>query len=43
MYRFPGNKIWQRNYYEHVVRDVESIMNIKVYIRDNPSGGVSFV
>lgn len=32
---FPG-KLWQRNYYEHIVRDEESLNRIREYIRDNP-------
>jgi putative transposase len=27
---------WQRNYYEHVVRDEESLNQIRRYILDNP-------
>jgi len=32
----PGNKIWQRNYYDHVIRDIQAYTNIKSYIRNNP-------
>ena len=28
---------WQRNYYEHVVRDEESLNRIRKYILDNPA------
>lgn len=28
--------IWQRNYYEHVIRDEEDLNRIRQYIRDNP-------
>jgi len=28
---------WQRNYYEHVVRDEESLNRIRQYILDNPA------
>lgn len=34
--RFPG-KLWQRNYYEIIVRDAAALANIRVYIRDNPA------
>lgn len=34
--RFPG-KLWQRNYYEHVVRREDSLDKIRQYIRDNPA------
>ncbi len=33
---FKG-KLWQRNYYEHIVRDEESLMKIRQYIVDNPA------
>ena len=28
---------WQRNYYEHVIRDEESLNRIRKYITDNPA------
>jgi REP element-mobilizing transposase RayT len=28
---------WQRNYYEHVIRDARALDNIRRYIRDNPA------
>ncbi|BAY29518.1 hypothetical protein NIES2107_13610 [Nostoc carneum NIES-2107] len=33
--RFTG-KLWQRNYYEHIIRDEASLKNIREYIRNNP-------
>jgi putative transposase len=30
-------RLWQRNYYEHVVRDEESLNRIRQYILDNPA------
>jgi REP element-mobilizing transposase RayT len=33
---FPG-RLWQRNYYEHVIRDDESLDRIRRYIVDNPA------
>ena len=33
--QFSG-KLWQRNYFEHVVRSEESLTKIRQYIRDNP-------
>ncbi|HXD33251.1 MAG TPA: transposase [Pyrinomonadaceae bacterium] len=33
---FPG-KLWQRNYFEHVVRRQESLTRVREYIRDNPA------
>lgn len=29
-------RIWQRNYYEHVIRNEENLYNIREYIRTNP-------
>jgi hypothetical protein len=28
---------WQRNYYEHIIRNDESLYRIRHYIQDNPS------
>lgn len=33
----PGAVIWQRNYYEHVIRNEESLHRIREYIAHNPS------
>ena len=33
--RFDG-KLWQRNYYEHIIRSTEEYERIAVYIIDNP-------
>ena len=33
----PGTPVWQRNYYEHIIRNDQSYMNIAEYIRDNPA------
>jgi len=33
--RFDG-KLWQRNYYEHIIRDDESLNRIREYIINNP-------
>jgi putative transposase len=30
-------KIWQRNYYEHIIRNEESYQKIAAYIRNNPA------
>lgn len=29
--------VWQRNYYEHVIRSEESLIRIRQYIQDNPA------
>ena len=31
-----GVSIWQRNYYEHVIRDEEDYFRIREYIANNP-------
>jgi putative transposase len=32
----PGNVFWQRNYYEHVIRNKDELSRIRKYILDNP-------
>lgn len=32
----PGFDLWQRNYYEHVVRDETELHELRRYIRENP-------
>jgi putative transposase len=32
----PGLPVWQRNYYEHIVRDEVELTRIRQYIFDNP-------
>jgi REP-associated tyrosine transposase len=31
-----AEKVWQRNYYEHIVRDEEALSRIRQYIENNP-------
>lgn len=33
---FPG-RLWQRNYYEHIIRSEESMHRLRQYILDNPA------
>jgi len=33
----PGEKIWQRNYYEHIIRNEQSHQRIANYIMNNPA------
>jgi REP element-mobilizing transposase RayT len=33
----PGAPVWQRNYYEHIIRDERSYQNIAAYILNNPA------
>lgn len=32
----PGVPVWQRNYYEHIVRDDDALYGIRQYIQNNP-------
>jgi REP element-mobilizing transposase RayT len=32
----PGVRFWQRNYYEHIVRDERDLARIRAYIAANP-------
>ena len=32
----PGEPVWQRNYFEHIIRDEKSLAQIRQYILDNP-------
>lgn len=32
----PGAPVWQRNYYEHIIRNEKSFYQISEYIRNNP-------
>ena len=34
--RTPGEQVWQRNYYEHIIRGEEELQQISEYIIDNP-------
>jgi putative transposase len=34
--RAPGHKLWQRNYYEHIIRNENELNRIQEYIRHNP-------
>jgi putative transposase len=33
---FKGEKFWQKNYYEHVVRDPGELKKVREYIQNNP-------
>jgi REP element-mobilizing transposase RayT len=32
-----GIPVWQRNFYEHIIRSEDDLMRIRQYIRDNPA------
>ncbi len=32
----PGNSIWQRNYFEHILRNENDLYNTRNYIQNNP-------
>ena len=33
----PGRPVWQRNYWEHIIRNDTSLNQIRAYIQDNPA------
>ena len=33
----PGGRVWQRNYWEHIIRDERAYQCIRRYIEDNPA------
>lgn len=33
----PGNPLWQRNYYEHIIRSEQEMDRIRKYITENPA------
>jgi REP element-mobilizing transposase RayT len=33
----PGTPVWQRNYYEHVIRNEDDLPRVREYIRNNPA------
>jgi putative transposase len=35
-------RLWQRNYYEHIIRDEESLREIREYIVGNPANRTHF-
>ena len=36
IHKTPGHRVWQRNYYEHVIRNEADLNEIRQYILDNP-------
>jgi hypothetical protein len=34
--KFPGVPVWQRNYYDHIIRDKKALIRIREYIVNNP-------
>lgn len=32
----PGHRIWQRDFYDHIVRDENDLDRIRWYIKNNP-------
>jgi REP element-mobilizing transposase RayT len=33
----PGKRVWQRNYYEHVIRSEKELLALRQYIMNNPA------
>lgn len=36
MRKTPGSRVWQRNYYEHVIRDEADLDQVRAYVLHNP-------
>ena len=36
MHRTPGLPVWQRNYYEHIIKSEQALNKIRKYIAANP-------
>lgn len=36
LHQTPGEKVWQRNYYEYIIRDEKDLEDIREYILNNP-------
>ncbi|HEY4720271.1 MAG TPA: transposase [Anaerolineae bacterium] len=36
----PGQPVWQRNYYEHIIRHDNELNAIRQYILDNPGNWI---
>ena len=36
IHRTPGTKVWQRNYWERVIRNTGELDRIRRYIEENP-------
>ena len=36
IFNTDGKRFWQRNYYDHIIRDPKSLNRIRAYIRSNP-------
>ena len=37
IHNIPGRPVWQRNYYEHIIRDEGELNRIREYIINNPA------
>lgn len=37
----PGLPVWQRNYYEHIIRSEKEYLQIQAYIENNPANWVA--
>ena len=33
----PGERVWQRGYYDRIIRDDRELEAMRTYIRDNPT------
>jgi REP element-mobilizing transposase RayT len=39
--KVPGKTVWQRNYFDHIIRNERSLFRIRQYIRNNPKNWVA--
>ena len=37
LHNTPGSKFWQRNYWEHIIRNESELNRIRAYIQNNPA------
>lgn len=37
----PGEPVWQRNYYEHIIRSEDALNQIRQYVQNNPANWLS--
>ncbi len=39
--KMPGARVWQRNYFEHIIRSDASLERHRTYVRENPQNWIS--
>ena len=33
----PGAPVWQRNYYDHIIRGADDLLRVRRYVEENPA------